>query len=97
MKAGNKRKITLAIVIIALCTVAAGLMIAFTAADDTYIRIDKEKISRPKYEYFFHVNRMEYGEIFSNLMTGMGNSGMMLLIIQKKNCFVTMPAAVIKL
>lgn len=72
-KVSGSRGIALIIAMIAVCVVAASLFIAYTMVNSTYIRINKEKISRPKYEYFFHVNRIAYGELYSNLMTGMGN------------------------
>jgi len=70
----NFKRIVLIIAITTVCVVGAIPLIDYGVMNGTYIRINKEKVSRLEYEYFFHINKVEQGEFYNSLMASMGMS-----------------------
>jgi len=58
--------------VVLVCVIAAIPLSHYVVKNRTYISIDEEKVSRLKYEYFFHGTRLEYEDMYMTLMAGMG-------------------------
>ena len=58
--------------VVLVCVIAAIPLSDYVVKNRTYISIDEEKVSRLKYEYFFHGTRLEYEDMYMTLMAGMG-------------------------